>query len=298
MHVAELRGTEAIQREVWGLDDIDIVPAAQLRAAAHAGGHVAGAFQDGVLVGFAYGFVSLPHGRGMVGTGLHSHMVAVVERGRQRGVGRALKWFQRAWCLERGMRWVTWTFDPLQARNAHLNLNHLGVVCRDYLVDFYGPMAGPLGASVSDRLLALWLLESDRVVARATPTAIPSEAEVKRAVMTDDATAAGPREPVWVLRESDVLDAADEKEAVSAVHGNSAFLSALDERSGATSLLVAAPRDLDALRREHPGAIDAWRLALRAAIVPALEAGYAITGFRDGAYELRRRQEEDRLHNL
>ncbi|MCW5818261.1 MAG: GNAT family N-acetyltransferase, partial [Trueperaceae bacterium] len=164
---ADLHEVERIQREVWGLDDLEVVPNSQLRAALHAGGQLGGAFLEDALVGFSYGFLASPHGRLMVGPGLHSHMAAVRPGARGRGVGRALKWQQRAWCLERGIEWMTWTFDPLQARNANLNLRHLGAVGVDYLVDFYGPMGGPLGGGRSDRLLALWMLTGQRVTARA-----------------------------------------------------------------------------------------------------------------------------------
>src|SRR5690606_20063029 len=165
--IAEMRATEAVQRDVWGLSDIDIVPAAQLKAAVHAGGQLVGAFAGGEMLGFAYGLVATPHGPGMNGLGLHSHMVAVLAQGRQRGVGRALKWYQRDWCLARGMRWISWTFDPLRARKATLNCERRGVVGHECLPDFYGAMAGPLGGDASDRLVALWLLDSEPVTRRA-----------------------------------------------------------------------------------------------------------------------------------
>ncbi len=162
---AELFEVEQIQRDVWGLDDLEIVPIGQLRALEHSGGQLAGAFSGPRMVGFSYGFLARPHGRGMEGLGLHSHMVAVRDEARGRGVGQALKWAQRDWCLERGLDWMAWTFDPLQARNANLNLRRLGAVGVEYLVDFYGPMGGLLGGGQpTDRLLALWQLDSPRVL--------------------------------------------------------------------------------------------------------------------------------------
>jgi predicted GNAT superfamily acetyltransferase len=159
---------EHIQREVWGIDDLDVVPSANLRAVHHAGGCLLGAFRDDVLIGLAYGFLALPHGEGMSGLGLHSHLLAVRPQARAAGVGRALKWSQRDWALVRGLDWIAWTFDPLQARNARLNLEHLGAIAATYLRDFYGPLAGPLGGDQpSDRLLALWRLRTRRVVERA-----------------------------------------------------------------------------------------------------------------------------------
>src|SRR5690606_14315266 len=151
------------------------------------------------------------HGGGMEGVALHSHMVAVREQGRQRGTGRALKWFQRQWCLDRGMSWMTWTFDPLQSRNANLNFAHLGVVSREYLVDFYGAMAGPLGGDASDRMVALWLLDSERVSRRAAADRGRGGSTTPKA---HTAAHASPQPPhgfeartareAWILRADDV----------------------------------------------------------------------------------------------
>ena len=116
----DLAEIERIQREIWGPDDV--VPPPHLRAVEHSGGQLAAAYSDGRMIGFSYGFLAAAHGRGMQGYGLHSHMVAVRSAGRGLGVGQALKWHQRTWALEHGLSWVSWTFDPLQARNARLNL--------------------------------------------------------------------------------------------------------------------------------------------------------------------------------
>ena len=278
--IDELRITEDIQREVWGLDDIDIVPAAQMKAAVHAGGQVSGAFEDGVMIGFAYGIVATPHGPGMTGIGLHSHMVAVRERGRQRGVGRALKWYQRLWCLERGLTWITWTFDPLQARNAKLNFEHLGVVSHEYLVDFYGAMAGPLGGTDSDRLVALWLLDSEVVTRHAAQWAEGAQLQEE-----DVSAARGAFGDVWVLREEDV--AAVGAHAAAVEQENRRRLEAVLAHSHSTSRLrVAAPHDVGALKRSQPGVVERWRNGLRASMLPALAGGYSVVGFADGAYVL------------
>lgn len=280
--IDEMRVTEEIQREVWGLSDIDIVPAAQLKAAVHAGGQLAGAFEDGIMIGFAYGIVATPHGVGMEGIGLHSHMVAVRERGRQRGVGRTLKWFQWLWCLDRGMPWITWTFDPLQARNAHLNFGHLGVVSHEYLVDFYGAMAGPLGGTDSDRLVALWLLDSEPVRQRAVAWAEGVQAGSDGAGERFDDAA-----DLWVLREEDIAanmpDGSDGQ-----FRTNHKLQTALAVANPNLRLRVATPHDVGALKRSQPGVVDRWRSAIRASIVPALAAGYTVVGFSDGAYLLAR----------
>lgn len=259
----DLKEVVEIQRETWGPDE-DIVPAAQLRAVEHAGGQLAGAFRGERLLGFAYGFLASPHGREMSGPGLHSHMVAVRSEARGLGVGRALKWFQRAWCLERDLRWISWTFDPLQARNAHLNLEHLGVRCYDYLVDFYGAMSGPLGGGQSsDRLLALWQLDAPWVEARASKKSSGSDG------VSDEI------EAVWALRRADA--------------GSTAPPLSHTVSPDAPALLVAVPDDATSLLRDEPELAQRWRLALRATLPPLLSAGYHVAGFREGAYLVRKK---------
>lgn len=160
LHSAEeMASCVALELEVWGLAPADAVPASQLVAAAHAGGLVAAAFDGPRMVGFVYGFASFRPDRPRLyaGPGHHSHMLAVLPAYRGRGLGRRLKGFQRDWCLSRGMSWMTWTFDPLQQRNARLNLMHLGAEAHEYRVNVYGAMNDALNRGLpSDRLLAFW----------------------------------------------------------------------------------------------------------------------------------------------
>lgn len=263
---ADLVEIEKIQREVWGPDDM--VPAAHLRAVEHAGGQLAAAFDGERMIGFAYGFLAAPHGRAMEGPGLHSHMVAVRDEGRGAGVGQALKWFQREWCLARGLSWISWTFDPLQARNARLNLEHLGAVAREYLPDFYGPMSGPLGGGQSsDRLLAHWQLDSPRVVARA-----PREggAEPAREAAAEDMP--------WAVRAAS--EAADAEPLIATVPAD------------AEAVRVAVPRHATALLSERPELARRWRAAVRVSMAPLLDQGYVATGFSAGGYVVRRKLRE------
>lgn len=287
--MVELVECEAIQREVWGLDDRDIVPASHLRAAAHAGGQVVGAFAAAELLGFAYAFVATPHGRGMAGVGLHSHMLAVRSHGRGRGLGRSLKLLQRSLALEQGLNWMTWTFDPLQARNANLNLRHLGAVCNDYLVDFYGAMPGTLGGGqASDRLLALWLLDDPEVASLAEAFAAGGEGAAA------PARADTVRE-LWLLTLDDVLGRATRNahELFDATSERArAALSATSIESphdpAVTVARIAAPTDVTSLLSHDPELANLWRLGMRAAMTEALAAGLTVTGFDNGAYTLRR----------
>src|SRR5271168_5179434 len=152
-----------LQREIWGEADLEVEPATMFVVAAHTGGQVLGAFDGEKLVGYLLSVVGLRDGK----IYLHSHMAGVSEAYRDRGVGRALKLFQREEALGRGIRWIEWTFDPLEVRNAHFNLNRLGAICRKYLPNLYGVTTSPLHRGLrTDRLLAEWHLEWPSVVAR------------------------------------------------------------------------------------------------------------------------------------
>jgi len=154
-----------LQRAVWGLSDLEITSAIQLIATTHAGGMLQLAESpQGQAVGFAYAFPAIrggvPH--------LHSDMLAVVPEYQQRGVGVRLKWAQREEALARGIDLITWTYDPLQARNAHLNLRRLGAVATEFLEDFYGITTSSLHHGLpTDRLLVRWELNAERVRQRA-----------------------------------------------------------------------------------------------------------------------------------
>jgi hypothetical protein len=140
-----------LQRRVWGEADLEVEPATMFVVAAQTGGQTLGAFAGGRLVGFTLAVAGL---RGRVPY-LHSHMTGVDNEYRDRGVGRMLKLFQREEALGRGIRLIQWTFDPLELRNAHFNLNRLGVICREYHANLYGVTTSPLHRGLAtDRLVA------------------------------------------------------------------------------------------------------------------------------------------------
>jgi predicted GNAT superfamily acetyltransferase len=158
--VAQMRAVEELQKEVWGIPDIEVVPLTQLVAAKEAGGTLIGAFDDDVLVGFVYGFPSFEYGQ----AAHHSHMLAVKTAYRNLDLGRRLKLAQREQVMAQGIAVMTWTFDPLQSLNAHFNFNKLGVVADRYLPDFYGAEAASfLHQTGTDRLWVSWWLASDQV---------------------------------------------------------------------------------------------------------------------------------------
>jgi len=158
--VAEMRAVEDLQKEVWGIPDIEVVPLTQLVAAKEAGGTLIGAFDADVLVGFVYGFPSFEYGQ----AAHHSHMLAVKIAYRNLDLGRKLKLAQREQVMAQGIAVMTWTFDPLQSLNAHFNFRKLGVVADRYLPDFYGAEAASfLHQTGTDRLWVSWWLTSDHV---------------------------------------------------------------------------------------------------------------------------------------
>jgi predicted GNAT superfamily acetyltransferase len=151
-----------LQREIWGEKDLEVEPATLFVVAAHTGGQVLGAFDGKRLIGYTLALIGLRNGM----TYLHSHMTGVHANYRDRGVGRMLKLLQREEALSRGIRLIQWTFDPLELRNAHFNLNRLGAICRKYLPNLYGVTTSPLHRGLAtDRLLVEWQLDSARTVA-------------------------------------------------------------------------------------------------------------------------------------
>jgi predicted GNAT superfamily acetyltransferase len=149
-----------LQRSVWGKTELD-VPLPLFVVAAETGGQVLGAFERDTMVGFTLAIAGFRDGRPF----LHSHMTAVLENYRDRGIGRSLKLFQREDALQRGIQLVEWTFDPLEVKNAYLNFMRLGAIARRYLPNCYGVTTSPLhGGMPTDRLIAEWWLDSPRVI--------------------------------------------------------------------------------------------------------------------------------------
>ena len=153
-----------IQRVVWKHGDIDLTPVHQFVVSSRMGGILLGAFVGPELAGFVYSFPAVFKGESCQ----HSHLLAVLPDFQGFGLGKALKWAQREEALKRGYRVVTWTFDPLQTRNANLNLQALGAVSRTYFPNFYGMVpALCLGPGIpTDRMLIEWPIRDRRVKAR------------------------------------------------------------------------------------------------------------------------------------
>jgi predicted GNAT superfamily acetyltransferase len=158
--IEEFRACVTLQKEVWNFTDAELVPLRMFVVADKVGGQVMGAFEGDTMVGFA---LSVPGTRsGHIY--LHSHMLAVRKDHRNGGLGRRLKLMQREDALSRGIELIEWTFDPLEIKNAYLNIEKLGAIVRRYNINQYGITSSPLqGGLPSDRLIAEWWLKSKRV---------------------------------------------------------------------------------------------------------------------------------------
>jgi predicted GNAT superfamily acetyltransferase len=155
--IAEFERCIELQAAVWGYSAGDLVPRRVFVVAERVGGQVIGALDGDVLVGFAMSLPGYRDGKAY----LHSHMLAVLPEYRNAGLGRRLKLAQRDDALARGIELMEWTFDPLEIKNAHLNIARLGAIARRYERDFYGPSTSPLqGGLATDRLVAEWWLRS------------------------------------------------------------------------------------------------------------------------------------------
>lgn len=232
------------------------VPGDVLRALAHAGNYVAGAFAGPVLVGVSVAFFS-----DGVHRGLHSHVAGVRPDWQGRHVGFALKQHQRAWALTRGATIITWTYDPLVRRNAFFNLNKLGAQAVAYLPDFYGPMKDGINAGdESDRLLVRWQLDSE-LVSRAS---VGDRADIDPSDMLED------RQRCLLFQSGDG--------------------SPVSRRATGDTVLCQVPEDIATLRAAAPGLAVAWRKSLRDSMQQAFERGYQVDGMtRTGWYVLQKR---------
>ena len=241
--IAELKAVEDLQVEVWGCSERDILPSLTLIPLLDIGGVLLGAFDQQELVGFVVGFPGFEAGQPI----LHSDMLAVRERYRSSGLGYRLKLEQRSLALANGIDKITWTFDPLQAANAHLNFGKLGVFADQYKINYYGETSSALHRTGTDRLWVTWLLRSDHVKRRlSAPGNKSSVAEAVPALIS-----IGP-----------------DGEPVAAV---------LDVRQNAGRIEI--PNDINALVNFDPARANRWREATRAQFTAAFAANFVATDF-------------------
>jgi predicted GNAT superfamily acetyltransferase len=182
--VGEFRQALQLQKDIWNWTDLELVPVRLFVVAEKIGGHVLGAFNGKEMVGFAYG---IPGVRGKHSY-MHSHMLGVREDYRNSGLGRALKFFQRDIALEQRFDLIEWTFDPLEIKNAYLNIEKLGAIARRYTINQYGITSSPLqGGLPTDRLIAEWWIRSKRMqsvldVGKHPPVVVTETIEVPKEI--------------------------------------------------------------------------------------------------------------------
>jgi predicted GNAT superfamily acetyltransferase len=241
---------------VWSnSDEPPLISASTLKALAHSGGYVAVASSGGEIVGALVGFLGWLDGA----LQLHSHILGVSPSVQGRSIGFALKQHQRSWALARGIGTVTWTFDPLVRRNAYFNLTKLGASITAYYENFYGDMPDAVNAGdESDRVLVEWNLAS------------PAVAETSRRH--------GLEPDVDVLRKQGAVVALSVDEDDAPIAGL---------RASGDTVLIQVPENIVELRERDKATAQRWRRALRAALDPALTAGYVARGMtRSGWYVL------------
>ncbi len=232
--------------DVWGRSGEPPISSDILKALAHSGNYLSGAFAEGRLIGGLVGWLGghPPHGLLM-----HSHILAVLPDREARGLGFDLKQHQRRWCLVRGVKAMEWTTDPLVRRNAYFNLAKLGAEAPKYLVNFYGEMRDGINAGEeSDRLLIRWHLDSSKAEEAAAGKAVEVDAERLRG---------------W--SNSEILSVGVDGEPVV-------------ETKSARVLICQVPEDIVALRASNPALARRWRLALRDALGGAMARGYYVNG--------------------
>ncbi len=245
----DLVQAEALEKEVWELADRDVMPLAMIIATKEAGSIWIGAFDGTELVGFAFGFLGMERGQLMV----HSHMLAVRESYRDLDLGYKLKLAQRERVLAMRVQEMTWTFDPLQSRNAHLNFGKLGVVSDIYRTDFYGPeTSSVLHQNGTDRLWVRWPLASRRVRDRLQGKNYRPE----------------------------ILDAFSRLQPLVQFNGNGEPLrNDLSAALARQRIAIQIPSNIGSVEQKDAGLAREWREATRWAFTEALNAGFFVAEF-------------------
>lgn len=245
----EYTACEELQRQVWAMpDDLEVVPLHLLVTVQRNGGLLLGAFDGGELIAFVFGFPGFTE----EGRAKHcSHMMGVAPGYQSAGIGYRLKLAQRDFALAQGVDLVTWTYDPLESRNAYLNIHKLGAVSRTYVRDYYGPLTDGLsGGLPSDRLQVDWWIASGRMGQRKTRAAGQPHAHDVLQGNSTGCTDAGLLTPGALL-----LDAT------------------------ASLVQVEIPADFQSVKAADPGLALAWRQATREIFEFYFASGYSVVDF-------------------
>ena len=243
--VSDMHQVEVLEKEIWGCEDLDVLPATMFSASRAVGGVLVGAYEKETLVGFVYGFPGLEEGELIH----HSHMLAVKAHQRNLNLGYKLKLAQRERVLAQNIKRITWTFDPLQSLNAYFNFNKLGVVADIYKINFYGESTTSfLHQFGTDRLWVSWLIGSERVRQR-----------LNNEVNAPALSSSLPR--------------------LVEVRGNEPFVCDTSKVPGEPLVAIEIPSDINALQQNDPHLALRWREATREAFSAALAQGYLVQDF-------------------
>ena len=258
--IEEFHMAEQIQRQVWPGSELEVVPLHLLSTVAHNGGLVLGAFHAERMVGFLFGFLGTDEGQltrpALTRLKHCSHQLGVLPEYRNQQVGYQLKLAQRDFVSMQGVRLVTWTYDPLESRNARLNIAKLGAVCQTYKREFYGDMEDGLNAGLpSDRFQVDWWVTSPRVKERMfgqrAPLVLASFTSAGASVLNP--TSAGP--------------------------AGLPLPASLIQAEAGNVALIEIPADIQAIKAADIGLARAWRLHSRELFEGAFASGYWVTDF-------------------
>ena len=259
----------AVLGQVWGIGpgEVSEVQPPLLRALGHGGNYLVGAYRTGwnELIGASVAFFTEP-----LGAAMHSHITGVLAGTAGRGVGGAVKWHQRQWALERGLSRITWTYDPLIARNSFFNLTRLGARPEAYFVDFYGAVDDGLNrGQPTDRVQVGWDLAAANTI------------EAAAAARHGPPGGSGP--DVHALIDSGAR-------VLLSVGPDGRPVTGRAPTAGEDTILIGIPADIESLRRTDPATALAWRQQLRAALAELVaDTSWQVTGFaRSGWYLLER----------
>jgi predicted GNAT superfamily acetyltransferase len=248
----DLNPCESLQEAVWDFNKSDIIPPRFMRVLCKHGGFAMGAFDADTMIGFVFGVPAIHYGQ----PSQHSHMLAVLPEYRNHNIGYKLKIAQRKEALNRNIDLITWAFDPLQSRNAHLNINKLGVIACSYDINLYGESSSSklhsgLG---TDRLLAEWWLASDKV-----NTIIDEHAH--------DTVESPPAKGVNINR--------TERNEQGLLVPEEPDLSLTDD-----VLLLEIPADIDEMKVSNIDAAHKWRKLIQKTFLHYFNAGYYVNSLQ------------------
>jgi predicted GNAT superfamily acetyltransferase len=249
----EFHAAEELQRTAWGSADIDIAPLHVMLTIAKNGGVVLGAFAADQLIGFVYGFVGMTN-RADAKLKHTSHQMGVRPEWQNRGVGYALKVAQREAVSQQGLRLITWTYDPLESKNARLNITKLGAVCNTYICNYYGELRDDINLGLAtDRFQVDWWIASQHVEAHLARPSVLLSTYLDEGVTLWNSV-------VW--NDHDLPMCADPLEPRR------------PER-----FLVEFPADFQAVKRADNGLAIAWRLHLRRLCEAAFADGFTVVDY-------------------